>query len=135
MVRPRSRARATHETTDAGFSVSSVSRRATSAAAEGGRPPGPRRRAAPSLPVSSPGRGRLGADRRQHALPAQRDPALAGGAGDVGVKGAVEDAGGVLGAREVAAQPEQLLGDPGQHSGAGGSGLLLLLGLALPAAP
>ena len=34
-------------------------------------------------------------------------------AGDVRVEGAVEHARGVLGARQVAAEPEQLLGDPG----------------------
>jgi hypothetical protein len=31
------------------------------------------------------------------------------------MEGAIEDARGVLGAREVAAQPEQLLGDAGEH--------------------
>jgi hypothetical protein len=78
MVRPRSRARATQDTTDAGLSVSRVSRR---------------------------------------ALPAQRNAPLAGRAGDIGVEGAVEDARGVLGAGQVTAQPEQLLGDPRQHGG------------------
>ena len=34
---------------------------------------------------------------------------------DVGVEGAVEDPGGVLGADHVATEPEQLLGDPREH--------------------
>ena len=42
-------------------------------------------------------------------------PRSPGMPGHVGVKRAVEHARGVLGARQVTTEPEQLLGDPGEH--------------------
>ena len=43
------------------------------------------------------------------------DPALAGRPRDIGVEGSVEHPRGVFGPGQVTAEPEQLLGDPGEH--------------------
>ena len=75
------------------------------------------------------GVGRLAGDDRQQRVPAQPH---AGGivraALQVGVEDAVEHPRRVLGARQLAADPVQLVGDPGQHR------LLLLLLLGGPGA-
>jgi hypothetical protein len=65
----------------------------------------------------------------QHRGPVQGDARrVVGAALKRGLKDAVEHARGVLGAREVAPEPEQFVGDPGEHL------LLLLLLLADPRA-
>jgi hypothetical protein len=83
----------------------------------------PRRLAAPERPALRGGglervlarHGRLAPDDREHRVPRQRDAPFARRARDIGVKSAVERARGVLGPRQIPPQPEQLVGDPGQH--------------------
>ena len=111
-VRPRSRARATQETIEAGLSVSSVEQPRDLGAPERR---GASRRELELAASSSPGAGGLAPMIASTPSQLSAMPALARRAGDVGVEGAVEHARGVLGAGQVASQPEQLLGDPGQH--------------------
>ena len=94
-------------------------------------PGAPEARAPPSVGLSaSTVSARSTSSRRRGAVAAAGAPMIAstasqssGHAGgvvgrpcSVGLEDAVEHARGVLGAREVAAEPEQLVGDPGQHS-------------------
>jgi hypothetical protein len=59
---------------------------------------------------------RLATDDRQQRVPAQPHARrVVRAALQVGVEDAVEHARGVLGARQLAADPVELVGDPGQH--------------------